>query len=95
MGYLGKRFQQNIKATLDEGYIAWCLKGIEHIKLGILDSVEAFEQPPHFSEMKWLAKLYNNRDYQFVWNELSTGWNTMAWAGTSRMFTTKRVTSLT
>jgi hypothetical protein len=71
MGYLGKRFQQNIKATLDENYIAWALRGIEKIKLEILDSVEGFEQPPYFGGMMWLQKLYNHRDYQFVWNELN------------------------
>ena len=73
MSYLGKRFQQTIKAQLDMDFIEDCLRGIEFLKLEILDCAEAHQRPPRFHDVKWAYTLYRSEDYRFVWEEL-TNW---------------------
>jgi hypothetical protein len=74
MAYLGKRFQQYINDSLDGAYIAWALRGIEHLKLEILDACEYQERPPVFDNAGWLNHLYMNKpNYRFIWDEL-TSW---------------------
>jgi hypothetical protein len=73
MGYLGKRFQNAIAASLDEGFIEDRLRGIEFLKLHILDCAEAFQRPPVFKDAEWARELYRSRDYNFVWEEFA-GW---------------------
>ena len=72
MSYLGKRFQQTIKAQLDMNFVEDCLRGIEFLKLEILDCAEAHQRPPAFYDVNWAYTLYRSQDYRFIWDEFAT-----------------------